>query len=199
MAEQEAFWAKCAARALHWYLPEPSCWLNCCDDGEWHGWLSSCGSRTSMSFDASWAPWTRVVDAAEAPFVRWFCGALTNAAFNEVDRHLLSATPTPQPADAAALIPEPMDGHPEMAMSRQQLLLHSVLTAHALRDGLALPLDARIAVYMPNRPEVSACQPIPRTSSRKPIERAPSKQRRALLLLPNPAPTRTRPRAERSC
>jgi len=169
MTEQDTSWAKRASRALHWYLPDPGCWLTRRDDSSWQGWLSSCGSRTTMSLDASWAPWESVQNASRAPFVRWFCGASTNAAFNEVDRHLLSSS-VGQPAMAAAFLPEPVGDHPQMPMSRQQLLVHSVLAAHALRDGLKLPLGARVAVYMPNRPEVRAvarmhgmCMPRPAT------------------------------------
>ena len=136
-----------------------------------------------MSLDASWAPWESVQNASRAPFVRWFCGASTNAAFNEVDRHLLSSS-VGQPAMAAAFLPEPVGDHPQMPMSRQQLLVHSVLAAHALRDGLKLPLGARVAVYMPNRPEVRAVCAIAWH-----VHASASYTRVASLLARNDAPT----------
>ena len=34
-------------------------------------------------------PWDRVLDEADAPFVRWFPGGRTNLCYNAVDRHVL--------------------------------------------------------------------------------------------------------------
>ena len=35
----------------------------------------------------NWQPWSAASDTTDSPFIRWFIDALTNAAFNEMDRH----------------------------------------------------------------------------------------------------------------
>ena len=79
------FWEMWASRELHWFHASLGAWLSQSADGGWTGWTMD-GLPTILG---SWQPWEVAVDASEAPHVRWFCGAQTNAAFNEVDRHVL--------------------------------------------------------------------------------------------------------------
>ena len=141
-------WESRACGTLHWYAPEHASWL--CRRQEahevWTGWNTN-GAGIHI---AAWMPWQRVFDGSEAPFVRWFCGGLTNAAFNELDRHLLASHAE---GSRLALIAESPNA-PSAGISCHQLFVEAVLGAHVLREGLKLPHDARIAIYMPNRPEV---------------------------------------------
>ena len=81
-----AFWGAWASSELHWFHPTLGAWLSQSADGGWTGWTADGSATTRLD---SWQPWDRAVDASEAPHVRWFVGAQTNAAFNEVDRHVL--------------------------------------------------------------------------------------------------------------
>ncbi|MDZ7631936.1 MAG: AMP-binding protein, partial [Gemmatimonadaceae bacterium] len=106
---------------------------------------------------ADFAPWSRAFNGDAAPFWRWFEGALTNAGFNEVDRHVLAGH-----GAEPALIFEgdrwdmsvdggrggPVDCYP---VSRRQLLLESAKCSIALQ-ALGLRRGDRIALNMPNIP-----------------------------------------------
>ena len=130
------FWETWAARELHWFHAERGAWLSQEPDGSWSGW-SLDGSLATLD---AWQPWEAAVDASEAPHVRWFCGAMTNAAFNEVDRHVLRGH-----GSEVAFIADSPDGEAHR-VTRRWLLLHSVLAAHALRDGLRVAAPQRIAL-----------------------------------------------------
>ena len=52
----------------------------------WSGWAAESAIQVELEV---WKPWHALVDASEAPFVRWYCGGITNACFNECDRHVL--------------------------------------------------------------------------------------------------------------
>ena len=103
--ERTALWER-LARDIHWFNREHSAWLASSSEGhdKWQGWTVDHLSRIEIGAD--WQPWATARDASEAPFVRWFCGGLTNAGFNEVDRHVLQVWPasylviTPAAADA---------------------------------------------------------------------------------------------------
>jgi acrylyl-CoA reductase (NADPH)/3-hydroxypropionyl-CoA dehydratase/3-hydroxypropionyl-CoA synthetase len=142
-------WADRGMRHLHWHATDHNSWLALGLDEQWHGWRGD-GSTTSLGFDAAWRPWHATNDGSGAPFIRWFAGGITNAAFNEVDRHLLLQ---PQDGARSALISESLN-RPPTRMSSGSILLRSVLIAHALREGMGISFGARIAVYLPNRPEV---------------------------------------------
>ena len=60
--------------------------------------IAQCPSRLPPPQNTSDFPWSHLMDDNEAPFVRWFCGAEVNAAFNEVDRHVLSVSCRHQPS-----------------------------------------------------------------------------------------------------
>ena len=85
--EHEPEWAARAETLLHWFSTAHAAWLHRERDAGWTGWAAADAAATAHS--AAWQPWTAVSDASEAPYVRWFCDALTNAAFNELDRHVL--------------------------------------------------------------------------------------------------------------
>ena len=82
----------------------------------------------------------------EFPIVRWFAGAHTSAAFNELDRHVLSSH-----GDDTALISEP-DGDKRLAtcVNRRELLTDSALAAHTLRATLGVERGSRVAFHLPN-------------------------------------------------
>ena len=139
-------WPEQASR-LCWFHDQLDAWLTTAELGSgWTGWSVATASELSI---LSWQPWSAVSDHSKAPFVRWFCDAHTNAAFNELDRTALLGCA----AEAAAFISEPPDAPPSVLRLRQ-LLVQSTLAASALRDELALGTSARIAIYMPNHPQV---------------------------------------------
>ena len=78
--------------------------------------------------------------------MRWFAGAHTSAAFNELDRHVLSSH-----GDDTALISEP-DGDKRLAtcVNRRELLTDSALAAHTLRATLGVERGSRVAFHLPN-------------------------------------------------
>ena len=172
-------WATRAALNIFWFKVGDDAWLRRpADDAAapWAGWRATDASAIELESDA-WQPWSSVCDYSEAPYVRWFAEALTNAAFNELDVHHLQqqasrrtaaptttrpcsprphslALPCAQEADAEqrALISELSDG-PPATLPRRELLQQSVLAASTLRDELHLAAPSRLAVFMPNHPQ----------------------------------------------
>ena len=157
LADPGAYHGGIAAAELHWFVPDAGdagAWLTRGDDG-WTGWEAATGAAVVPTLPADFAPWTTAFDDREPPHYRWFCGGLTNAAFNEVDRHVLAGH-----GDEAALIFEgdrwdmaanggrggPVD---TFAVSRKRLLLESAKCALAL-DALGLKAGDRIALNMPS-------------------------------------------------
>src|SRR3984957_7371498 len=148
-----------AAREIHWFDPALDAWITW-DDTE-HAWTGyDARSLTPMCapYGPDHTPWTRAFDADNAPFYRWFSGGLTNAAFNEVDRHVLAGH-----GDDTALRIEgdrwdqslengrggPVEAH---GVTRKQLLWETAKAAVAL-ESLGLTRGDRIALNMPNIPE----------------------------------------------
>lgn len=147
-----AFHADIAAKAIHWFHPEDRSWLSQGENGEWQGWATGTCAESSK---ACWEPWAQALDESEAPFYRWFVGAFTNAAFNEVDRHVLAGH-----GDEVAFYyegdrwdPARNDGRGgpvhSGTLSRRELLVQSVIAAQALCD-LGLSYGDCIAINMPN-------------------------------------------------
>lgn len=146
-------WAGRARRHLHWYHSGTHSWLsqNASSTGGWQGWRADdATSVDAAAIPADWQPFTAVNDESEAPFVRWFCGAMTSAAFNELDRHALLGH-----ADKPAFHYEPPDASPAV-LTRRQLLFQSTLAASALQNELEVGRTARMALYLPNHPQVSS-------------------------------------------
>ncbi|PHR12651.1 MAG: acetyl-CoA synthetase [Sphingopyxis sp.] len=151
-----------AKRNIHWFVNIPGssseAWT-CWDDEakQWTGWDRETGGSVQMAEPESFAPWDRAFNDSNPPHFRWFEGGLTNAAFNEVDRHVLNGH-----GDEVALIFEgdrwdmarndgrggPVDCYP---VSRKQLLLESAKCALALK-ALGLEAGDRIALNMPSIP-----------------------------------------------
>ena len=158
LADPGAFHGAIAARTIHWFVPgfgSAGAWLSRADDGQWCGWDATSGAALTAPTAADFVPWTQAFDASNPPHWRWFTGGRTNAAFNEVDRHVLAGH-----GDEAALIFEgdrwdmaadggrgaPVDC---FTVSRKQLLLETAKCAVALQ-ALGLKTGDRIALNMPS-------------------------------------------------
>lgn len=89
-----------ACRLLYWHvsssnsgitLPDgcTNAWVKK-DHIGWHGLALGASSRAHR-FDTvdEWTPWDTYLDRTHAPLYKWFAGANTNAAFQNVDKHLL--------------------------------------------------------------------------------------------------------------
>ncbi|MCZ8132798.1 MAG: AMP-binding protein [Steroidobacteraceae bacterium] len=157
-----AYHGAIAKREIHWFDPAlgaAGAWIAWDDAAQaWQGWDARTGAALRAPYAAAHAPWTQAFDAAEAPFYRWFAGGLTNACFNEVDRHVLAG----HGAEAALWFEgdrwdQSLDGGRggpvvSYAVSRKRLLLEVAKCAMALR-GLGLRPGDRVAINMPNVPE----------------------------------------------
>ena len=157
-----AYHGNVAAHTLHWFDPETGddgAWLTF-DAGtsEWSGWDAKSLEPVTSKRGADWRPWTRALNDDDAPWYRWFEGARTNAAFNEIDRHVLAGF-----GDEPAFLVEgdrwdqsrdggrgaPVVSYP---LTRKALLLDVAAAALALR-ALGLRTGDRIALNLPNIPE----------------------------------------------
>ena len=161
LADPGAFHGDVAKSMLHWLVPTPGtdgAWLTRDEaTGAWTGWDAKTAEPVTADLPPTFAPWSRALNADEAPFWKWFEGARTNAGFNEVDRHVLAGA-----GDTAAFIFEgdrwdmaadggrggPLDCYP---VSWRRLLLETAKCAIALR-GLGLVTGDRIALNLPNIP-----------------------------------------------
>ncbi|MBB6225873.1 acrylyl-CoA reductase (NADPH)/3-hydroxypropionyl-CoA dehydratase/3-hydroxypropionyl-CoA synthetase [Polymorphobacter multimanifer] len=159
LADPGAFHGEIASRNLHWLVTLDDgrkAWLT--REGEtWTGWDAATLAPVNASLGADFAPWDRAFNADDAPHFRWFEGGRTNAAFNELDRHVLKGFGT-----ETAVIFEgdrwdmaedggrgaPVDCYP---ISRRRLLLEAAKCALALK-ALGLKAGDRIALNMPNIP-----------------------------------------------
>ncbi|MFZ9708170.1 MAG: AMP-binding protein [Steroidobacteraceae bacterium] len=157
-----AFHGNIAIREIHWFEPTlgtHGAWI-CWDESahQWRGYDARSAEPVTVALAADHRPWQRALDDSEAPFYRWFDGALTNACFNEVDRHVLAGFG----AEAALWFEgDRWDqsqndgrGRPVVSysVSRKQLLLETVRCALALQS-LGLQRGDRVAINMPNIPE----------------------------------------------
>jgi acrylyl-CoA reductase (NADPH)/3-hydroxypropionyl-CoA dehydratase/3-hydroxypropionyl-CoA synthetase len=83
-----------ARREIHWFDAKAGAngaWITWSDEaGRWVGFDARSGAAIDLELPASYQPWERALDTSDAPFYRWFSGGLTNACFNEVDRHVLA-------------------------------------------------------------------------------------------------------------
>lgn len=162
LADPGTYHGDIAAREIHWFEPSVGphgAWL-CLDAAThgWHGWDAHTGAAITPPLASGWRPWQRAFDDSEAPFYRWFSGALTNACFNEVDRHVLGG----HGAEIALWFEgdrwdQSQDGGrggPVVCypITRRQLLLEVACCALALRR-LGLRTGDRVAINMPNIPE----------------------------------------------
>jgi len=158
LADPGAFHGNIAARNLHWLMDNDgrAVWASRAADGAWQGWDAETAATVSFA-DNGRMPWLRAFNADDAPNFRWFEGGRTNAAFNELDRHVLAG----HGAEAAFifegdrwdLAAENGRGAPVdcLTVSRRQLLLEAAKCAVALQR-LGLKAGDRIALNMPNIP-----------------------------------------------
>ena len=158
LADPGAFHGGIAGQAIHWLVGEigvSGAWLTHSNDGSWFGWDATTGIAVTPDLPSDFAPWTTAFDASEPPHWKWFVGGRTNAAFNEIDRHVLAGH-----GDEAALIFEgdrwdmasdsgrgtPVDC---FTVSRKRLMLETAKCAVAL-EALGLKAGDRIALNMPS-------------------------------------------------
>jgi acrylyl-CoA reductase (NADPH) / 3-hydroxypropionyl-CoA dehydratase / 3-hydroxypropionyl-CoA synthetase len=158
LADPGAFHGEIAGRGLHWFVADcgaSGAWLARGADGHWHGWDAATALPVSPDLPADFTPWHTGFDGSVAPHWRWFVGGRTNAAFSELDRHVLSGH-----GDEAALVFEgdrwdmsadggkgaPLDC---FTVSRKRLLLEVAKCAVAL-ETLGLKPGDRMALNMPS-------------------------------------------------
>ena len=161
LADPGRFHGDIASGEIHWFEPAAGphgAWIRRDGDGVWRGFDGASGAAVQPALPTDYRPWQLALDETDAPFYRWFSGALTNACFNEVDRHVLAGH-----GEEAALWFEgdrwdqSQDGGRgapvvSYSVSRKRLLLEVARCALALR-GLGLGAGDRIAINMPNIPE----------------------------------------------
>jgi len=149
-----------AASELHWFDAAHGAWLNRDPgSGAWRGFDAATGDDLEQpGVDTDWRPWQTAFDDSDAPFYRWFSGGLTNACFNEVDRHVLGGRGS-HPAfvfEGDRWDPSKNDGRGgpvfEIEIDYRRLLVETVLRAEVL-SGLGLGKGDRIAFNLPNIPE----------------------------------------------
>lgn len=139
------YFQQAATRNAFWFHPERKAWLRATDSAEkWQGWSAPSCEVVSCG---AWTPWERVLDDSDAPFYRWFPEAQTNAAFNEVDRHVLEGH-----GDHVAYIEEPdplVAGDVPAQITRGELLARSAAAAGMLRDDFGLSTGDRVLFFLP--------------------------------------------------
>jgi len=155
-ADPGAFFGAIARGAIHWYDPALKAWITWNEpENRWTGLDAATGAPVEVPYGAAHQPWARAFNDDNPPFYRWFEGGLTNACFNEVDRHVLLGY-----GDEFALIFEgdrwdnSLNGGrggpvTEEKVTRKRLLLEVVKAALVLA-GLGLKQGDRIALNMPN-------------------------------------------------
>jgi acyl-CoA synthetase (AMP-forming)/AMP-acid ligase II len=152
-------WEAVGSRELHWFHVAHHAWLSRPNEGSseaaacsWAGW--SAETAHPHALHTEWVPWAALcLEGRGSPVVRWFHGGLTNAAFNELDRHVLAAH-----GDGVALVGVAPGGSAHEAVALHALLENSVVMAHALVSELGLaPHTARVALYLPNDARAVTC------------------------------------------
>lgn len=158
-ADPGKFHGDAAKRSICWYIADLGAngvWAYLSDDG-WVGFDAASGALTDLNLALEFTPWETGFSADTAPYFRWFEGGVTNAGFNEVDRHVVEGH-----GSEAALIFEgdrwnmaandglggPLDSY---SVSRKQLLLEAAKCSLTLMR-FGLKAGDRIALNMPNIP-----------------------------------------------
>lgn len=159
LADPGAFHGEIASRNLHWLVTlADGCkaWLT--REGErWTGWDADTMAPVSAPLGADFAPWDKAFDDSDAPNFRWFSGGRTNAAFNELDRHVLNGFGTETAVifegDRWDMAEDGGRGAPVdcYRISRRRLLLEAAKCQLALK-ALGLKAGDRLALNMPNIP-----------------------------------------------
>ncbi|NTV45261.1 MAG: AMP-binding protein [Chlorobiales bacterium] len=86
-----AFHGSIAKREIHWYDEKLKAWITYSEaEQKWLGLDAKTGKAIDVPYPEDHNPWKVSFDDSKAPFYRWFSGGLTNACFNEVDRHVMT-------------------------------------------------------------------------------------------------------------
>ncbi len=156
LADPGGFFGEIARELMHWYDPDLNAWIMWNATSEsWEGVHADTGDAVDVPYKKDHMPWKRGFNGDNPPFYKWFEGGLTNACFNEVDRHVLTGY-----GDEIAFHYEgdrwdsslnkgrggPVVSH---SITRKKLLLEVVKAAQVLKD-LGLKRGDRIALNMPN-------------------------------------------------
>jgi len=160
-ATSEQYFDRAARKNMHWYCEDTKTWLRQSDAGDWRGWqVENAASATRPG--AEWTPWHRLLDDDDPPFYMWYEGARTNAAFSEVDVHVLDGR-----GDEVAYVEEPdtaMEGAVQAPreLTRSQLLFQSMVAAQVMAHDYGLIAGDRVLMFLPPSVEqiiwVEACK-----------------------------------------
>ena len=153
----DSFWESTAAGTIHWYHAGLNAWLTkeAAEAGpadpkadRWVGWKADAAAgivRAEQSL-LRWTPWDAACDDASTPVIRWFHAAQTNAAFNEIDRHVLMGH-----GNSTALIGVTSNDGMHESLALHALLCESAAVARALiADYCLVPEADRMAIYLQN-------------------------------------------------
>src|SRR5690606_2191131 len=89
-ADPGAFHGAIARATIHWFDPALDAWIIWDEAaGRWSGLDARSGRPVEPPYGPDHQPWRRAFNGDAPPFYHWFEGGLTNACFNEVDRHVL--------------------------------------------------------------------------------------------------------------
>lgn len=150
------FHSEIAKREIHWYDRKTNAWIIWSDEqNQWLGLDADNGSAVTITYAPRFEPWDMAFDNNNEPFYKWFSGGLTNACFNEVDRHVINGhgdeTAFYFEGDRWDQAKNDGRGGPvvEFAVTRKQLMLETVKAAQVL-TGLGLKKGDRIALNLPN-------------------------------------------------
>jgi acrylyl-CoA reductase (NADPH)/3-hydroxypropionyl-CoA dehydratase/3-hydroxypropionyl-CoA synthetase len=139
------YFASAAKRNLSWYHPERKAWFKRDPKNDrWSGWSLEPTERTSLPDE--WTPWDSILDEDDPPFYKWFNGGMTNAAYNEVDVHVLEGH-----GKSIAYIEEfdPTENPGSQTTTRHELLARSAAAAWHLKTKYNLQTGDRVLINMP--------------------------------------------------
>lgn len=141
-----AYFEEAAPRNMWWHHPSSNAWLRRSEAGaSWSGWSAEQAERIEDA--GTWTPWEKVLDDSDKPFYKWFAGAQTNAAFTEVDVHVLEGR-----GDQLAYVeePDPLNvGDKGADITRGALLARSAAAAQLLAGDYGLQTGDRVLFFLP--------------------------------------------------
>lgn len=150
------FHGEIAKREIHWFDPKLNAWITYSDaEKKWLGIDAKTGKPVEVNYSESHHPWKTSFDDTKAPFYQWFKGGLTNACFNEVDRHVINGFGDEVAfhfeGDRWDAAKNNGKGGPVTAfnITRKALLLEVAKCALALKS-LGLKKGDRVCLNMPN-------------------------------------------------
>ena len=176
----ENFWGPVAQQELHWFVSDVSAWLS---SGSAAGSLSVGSQRKSGAGWSGWhafsaepelltrysLPWEKVMDV-DGNFVRWFHGGQTNAAFNEVDRHVL------QGIDPVYQLAAHRHGTPRSLLARRRHIRAVRMRESAWRQCIPAARHSRGTSRLTAKRGLSRCGALRRVAARCGALRAPGER-----------------------